>query len=577
MKKLFLLLFAAFSLLAFNACQDDNVTAEELIPNDTAPDYLLMHYSVGSGNLDPYILSNILHALDQGSDDKVKMTFQYKLSGYYQNRYEGMEEIDFTGTRRFTADDNKHLVGKYDDLASSHSQLIQTEIDSLCCKINSDSVGDRFYNMSCADGLGDFIKWSKEQYPDAKHTILVIAGHGYGWQFEYDGVADGNLGQTRSILHRDNNLAEPDLLSLNETVEGLKQGGGVDLFYTDACLMSTYENIYGYASCAKYLLASLAEISAFGGNYSQFLKLLKDTGNTDLGFEEAMHQYVDACTSKEWWGQQNLIYGNLGFYNLTKLDQVTLVLKKLTDTLIEKFKSDESIEPTAEELPYGETFAPYIRNAVLSCEMAWRYDEVSIFQFDSLISPFEIYDAINEDKDYFTSGYYYLSELIAWLRYCDTPGAKKMFDKDPQRCQKFLAVMSSFLEKSFVITDMIRLLDKNLDAVGAKNNPFKEIRQELSEAIKSMAYIKCVMKEDIAGIDPEYDQCTPGVTIIPFNEELFNSDLNYKLIENNLSVNDALRIYQNLEFDKQVGWSRFLQTIDVFPSAMTNSSRSNVK
>lgn len=574
MKKV--LLAGALLLISLSACRDDNDFPVE--PEDTTPDYLLMHYGVGSGNLDDCILSNILHALDEGSDDKVKMTFQYKVSGAYQNRYESMEEIDFAGTRRFTADDNKHLVGKYDDLASSHFLLSQNEIDSLCCKINSDSVGDRFYNMSCADGLGDFIKWSKEQYPNAKRTILVIGGHGYGWQFEYDGVVDGNLEQTRSMLHYDNNLAEPDLLSLNETVEGLKQGGGVDLFYTDACLMSQYENIYGYAGCTKYLLSSLAEISALGGNYSQFLKLLKDTGNTDQEFEEAMHRYVDACTSKEWWGQQRLINGDLGFYNLTKLDQVTLVLKKMTETLIRKFKSDESIEPTAEELPYGETFAPYIRNAVLSCEMAWRYDEVTLYQFRSF-HPIGLYDAINEDKDYFPNngGYYYLSDLIAWLRYCDTPGAKKMFDKDPQGCQRFLAVMSSFLEKSFVIADMIRLLDNNLDAVGAKNNPFKEIRQELSEAIKSMAYIKCVMKEEVPGIDPEYDQCSPGVTVIPFNEELFNSDLNYKLIKNNLSVNDAISIYQNLEFDKQVGWSRFLQTIDVFPSAMTNSSRGKIK
>lgn len=46
MKKLFLLIFAAFSLLVFNACKDDNVSAEILIPeepevpvvpNDTTP------------------------------------------------------------------------------------------------------------------------------------------------------------------------------------------------------------------------------------------------------------------------------------------------------------------------------------------------------------------------------------------------------------------------------------------------------------------------------------------------------------------------------------------------------------
>lgn len=53
MKKFFLILFASFSLLALNSCKSDDEQIED--PVDTTPDYLLMHYGVGSTNLDDCI------------------------------------------------------------------------------------------------------------------------------------------------------------------------------------------------------------------------------------------------------------------------------------------------------------------------------------------------------------------------------------------------------------------------------------------------------------------------------------------------------------------------------------------
>ena len=512
MKKFFLILFASFSLLALNACRDDDEqiddpvpvvpTPEEpevpVVPNDTAPDYLIMHYSHGSTNLDDCILPNIVNALDEGTNDKVKMTFQYKLSNNYQIQYESIKDYNFSGTRSFTADDNKHLIGKYNEFVFEKKYTMTKEkIDSLCGIINSELFADRKYVMSCAEGLGDFIKWSKEQYPNAKRTILVIGGHGLGWRLENDGLVDNNSGQSRAFLFNDRNLSELDSLTLNETIEGIRQGGGVDLLYTDCCLMGMYENIYGYANCAKYLLSSFNEIPGRGGYYSQLLKLLKDSGNTDLEFENAMHQYVDVCTSKEWWSKDTPIYSDLGFYNLTKLDYLTPVLKKLTDTLTENYK----------------TFDQYIHDAVRSCEISFHY--------------------------------------IPDYRYI-------------------------IKEHSYSISDMIRILDKNLDAAGEKNNPFKEIRQELIEAFKSIAYIKKSGIDDIRYIDQDYELCTPGVTIIPFNEEHYY-DIGDFVTSKIPNVYDAISIYQTLDFDKQVGWSRFLQMIDVCPSIDTNPSRKYIE
>lgn len=575
MKKCLLLLVAVFSLLAFNACKDDEVkivgpVVPPVVPDEpevNTPNYLIMFYAVGGGNLDSFILSNILQSCSEGTDDKVKMTFEYKLSSHLQQLYD-----NFKGTRRFTADDNKNLIGRYQEFSKIRYMLTGPGQEAFLNTVKSEQIGDSEYNMSSTKSLADFIKWSKQQYPDAKRTILIISGHGDAWKVSTEGAIDAGL-KTRGML-MDNNFTPASYLTLNETVEGIKQGGGVDMFYTEACLMSMYENIYAYSSVAKYLITAVETTPSLGGDYKTFLQLLKGIGNTDQEFEEAMHKYVDACTSADWWGSGKKSYNDLAFYNLSKLNQVTPVLKKITETLVEKYKSEESVNPTATDLPWGDRFAPYIRQAVLGCEVANSKEEINILSYEDLL-PEGFKNALETDADVVHNEYntFLLNELIDWLRFNETPGAKKLWEKDPDKCNALITFLSQQCKNSYIITDMMRVLDNQLDAVGAQNNPFKALRKELVAAVKSMGYIKCSILDEKPGIDQAYDLCTPGVTIIPLTEEYYNDKIYSKITEELPQVNDAVKSYQTLEFDKQVGWSKFLQTIDVIPSAMTNPTR----
>lgn len=504
MKKFFLILFASFSLLAFNACKDDDEQIEDpvpvvptpeepeepevpVVPIDTTPDYLLMHYATGF-SLDDCLMADILHCLDEGTNDKVKMTFQFKLSNLNQILFSNSHDSLFIGTRRFTADDNKHLVGLYDQYASKKYRLMGSELSNVCKDICSEKIGDGQYDFSSEKGLSDFIKWSKEKYPGAKRTILFLSGHGFGWDFEYDGVLDSGYGQTRATLI-DNNT-NLDALTLDEIVNAVKQTGGVDMIFCDACKMSMYEYLYGFANCAKYMVGCLEETGC-GANYKQLLKMLKESGTSDQEFEETMHQYIDIHASKDWMGYFTTHYLDIGFFNLTKLDQVTNVLKKITDTLVENYNSDDSIKT-------------YIDKATLKCE---RVDEI----------------------------------------------------------------------RSYVISDLMRVLDKELDAAGVQNHPFKQLKQELTDVLKSVSHIATVTPDEKPDIDQAYDLCTPGVTIIPFNNLYNDTIFNSVLLKVIPSVNDAISIYQNLDFDKQVGWSRFLKKIEVFPSGRTNPIRDKIK
>lgn len=111
---------------------------------------------------------------------------------------------------------------------------------------------------------------------------------------------------------------------------------------------------------------------------------------------------------------------------------------------------------------------------------------------------------------------------------------------------------------------------------GAQNNPFGPLRQYLISALRKIAYIKSVTPQRHPGIDEEYELCSPGILIVPFTSHLYNSVLNTR---NNFDVdpNAALKSYQLTAFDRQIGWSRMLEVLDVFPSFLSNPTRAYVK
>ncbi len=555
-------------MLAINSCTESDDTPNE--PSVEGPNYLVMIYGVGGGNLDNGILSNIMQAIDEGGDENVKITFQYKLS---RNLQEDDRYGNFDGTRRFTYDDNARFKGTFKEMSSIYPLLDAFSKQYYIDNLMSERIGDYTYDMSCEEGLADFIKWSKSKYPDTKRTLLIIADHGGGWDIVQDGK-----GSTRAILFDDN--LDYKSLTAADVTNGILDAGGVDVLYTDACLMNMYENIYTYAKAAKYLLSSMEIAPDEGGNYIKLISLLKSANADDAGLENAFCQFVDYCASDEWWGGHKDYYLDLGFYNLTKLNSITTVLKKVTDTLTEKFTNNESIQPSTSELPtYGDTFAPYIRLAATECAMANEHYLYTLDMIPSHLSPYMIADGLfdnTEDIDGKKISVCNGSDLVHWLRYAPTEGATEAFERYPKEREDLQYYVTVCMACSYSVTDMLRILDNRLTEVGAKNNPFKQLRTELLRAIKSVSHIACTTPYPCEGIDEPYELCSPGVVMFPMNSDLYDNSYNraaYYISD----YKEALGYYQATEFDKEVGWSNFLKVIDVQSSPFMNKPRMEIE
>lgn len=539
MKYLKFLFVSAIAILTCSACSDKNELPEP--PVESAdPDYLFMFYGIGGEDIDESIISNFYQALDAGVDDKVKMTFQLKMSYEYQGLHPS-----FNGTRRFTGEDNAAMKGNLKAFSETYPMLHYSKVDEFYAQLKNEKIGDVDYDMTCADSLTAFIKWSKDKYPTAKRTILVLAGHGHGWSLNEDGVKD--LAGTRGILTDNNN--NKDFLTLNSTVTAVKNAGNVDMIYDDACMMCMYENIYGYAECAKYCMASFELTQSAGGNYITFINLLKEAGNTDEGLEKAMHKFCDYCVGGEWWSKYE--YSDLGFYNLTKLGNLTKVMKDIVDALVADDKNGK-----------------YISKAFLNCELVeTKKREINGYFFPESTQEIMEKDGVNLAI---------AQEVLHWMG--DVYQAKddeKYADLKDQLDMAYLN-WSDFAEYSFSFSDLLRNLDNSLTEAGVADNPYSTLRQDFLTALKDLAHIGCTKPEPITGIDPAYELCSPGIFISPLNQKLYGSEINTK---NNMAVSfeKAKDFYQKTAFDQQVKWSRMLEKLDVIPSMLTNPIRREIK
>lgn len=564
MKRISLILTVVIALLGFNSCSDSNTDNGN--PASSGPDYLVMFYAVGGGNLDTCIVANIAQAIDEGAADNVKMTFQYKASAPVQK---DASLSNFDGVRRFTCEDNEHLKGKFKSISPKYPFLDKASFQHYVKELRSERIGGVDFDMSKNESLADFIKWSKSKYPDAKRTILVLSDHGGGWDLSIDG-------KSRAIL-RDDNIKD-NIMTAKNVVDGVNKGGGIDLLYTDACLMAMYENLYTYAKAIRYLLAGVELTLGDGGDYRKLLSLLKSAGTSDSQLESAMCAYTDYCTSPAWWARPGAEspWSDIGFYDLSKLGNVTTALKKVSSTLAVKFVSDESIQPASVFQAYGTRFDGYIRKSVMSCVVSCALDDYDVNRIPKTILPYLEKDGIKPYPVEGMPGLYVKGEkLIEWVKSDDSENAREARDKYPDDWKKLTLAIIYDANNSYSITDIMRNMDNELTAVAAQNNPFSQLRRELLDAIKSMAHISCASAKEVIGVDQAYELCSPGVVIVPFNEHYADAEnYLYTVIPN---YQDALNYYLASDFDTQVGWSKFLRVIDIQPCVIHNPWRSEIK
>lgn len=573
MKKFKPFFFAAVACISaailLISCSDDDGGSDS--PSSSGVDYLVMYYAVGGENLDDGQLANIYQALDAGSSDKVKMTFQFKLSACLQNKEECR---NFNGTRRFTLDGNTQFKGVIpkDSLPPYFAEFKKKpeQYKAFCDAVSSECIGDASYVMASDTALQSFIDWSLSLYPDAKNTILILGDHGSGWSLHYDGVADN---ATRAIEFDDDNV-KGSFLSLRAMERAISKSKNhkLSMIYTDACLMATHENLVTYAKVADYAMTAVEVTAGRGGNYYVLLETLKSSESDEASLWNACTSYIDYLNTS-WWLTEG--YCDLGIYDLRKYGALTAVTKTISSELVSKW-NDLSELPVSDSLGLSQ-WRHFMRVAVSRCMSIVEppyYVAASKINAD-LITYIEEADI---QKKYIDNKLCYRGvQLLDWLL-----GDSKTIEAARESVSGSVIQLQNFFKNKscdeYSIADILRVLNENLKDAQVPDvyNPFITLRSEYLKALKSISYINCTKRTPAASAaDYPYEFCGPGIFLHSLNPENYNRDgiLKYK----DITLADAIRYYQETDFDKTANWSTFLQLIDVTPTILYNPSRSKIR
>jgi len=550
MKRISFILIAALMLsMTFISCKKDEQASPEPTPTQDEINYLVMYYAVG-GNLDDGQMANILQALDYGSTDKVRMTFEYKLSKSFQVDSNSTFE-NFDGTRRFTTDQNPDFKDK---IKGAHkSGLNVDEIEDMCNNLKSIRLGDASYMMSSDTALKSFINWSKDLYPNAKNLILILGDHGGGWNLKDDGVNDC----TKSILHDDN--GKFPMLTAKGVERAISESKvkRVKMIYTDACLMAVHENFQTYSRVTDYAMSAVEYTPGRGGNYYEMLKLL----DGDKSLWDACKSYIDYLNTT-WWN--GLKFCDLGIYDLGKNSALTAVCKSISETLVSCWNNKAEITPGKESSLWKE----YIRVAVTGCELSADGYLISASDVPTKIVPF-----LEEAKIKPTDGDYKTNDILDWLL-GDSESVNKAKEQYPEDFIELQKVVEYDSHQEYCLADFLKVLNSALKDGGLADakNPFIKLRTDYISALKDMSYINCTDKT--SETDYAYGHCGPGIFLYSFDSITWGAHSTDEwFIFGKMKVEDAISYYQASDFDKATQWSSFLKLNDVAPSLITNPTR----
>jgi hypothetical protein len=197
-------------------------------------EWTVMVYMNAKNNLEQFGIQDVNEMEMVGSSDKVNIVVEFgRLKGYDSSNG------DWTGVRRY-------YITKDNDTSKINSTMVQ-------------DLGE--VDMGNYKNLADFIKWTKANYP-AKKYMLIVWNHGSGWE---KGVKPVVL---KGISYDDvsgNHINTPQLGM------ALKEGGKVDVYGSDACLMQMAEVIYEIKDYATYIVGSEETEPGDGYTYNDFL------------------------------------------------------------------------------------------------------------------------------------------------------------------------------------------------------------------------------------------------------------------------------------------------------------------
>lgn len=375
-KKFLTALIVLFSIgAAFVACNHNEPDEAKAKNHDmTKPEYTIMFYTVGGGDLDYSIEDDLMRAMEmlQPNDVSVRFFVQMKYSNeetYWKKRREkkptgDLSEFNLQGGEFST-------VYRYELLPSMLSADKKTML-KLPESAKYGAQGDKaaFYEP---DSIASFINYCKASNPDADKYILILSDHGGGYfpLNDYDKSAEKAVsknGPRRSVGF------DPELGGKSITPLELKEGilksnvKKLNLLFYDCCLLNIVDAVCETTDIASYVLASGHSTS--GCNYGELVHELYLQLGGYQSQVDAFKYYTQNCSDvhyERYKNGSNDVRDHYIDWALTQTDQLPAMMsamKRFTDAVCNYYDK--------ETLPAADLLAKYQEAA----NYPWKYIDI---------------------------------------------------------------------------------------------------------------------------------------------------------------------------------------------------------
>ena len=281
-------------------------------------DYTVMLYTVGGGNLDNQIETDIKNAAGaiKADNKKVRYLIQYKYSS----------QASINGISGFLPSGKPGHVYRYE----VSPNIVNTEKSPMLLLKDDYIYGTQSEKAEFfqPDSIVNFMKYCQKVAP-AKNYILVLSDHGGGYAVNDDYDKSLEKMGTRATCF-DDNLAGRGITCKEIRTALEKSGMHLTMLYFDCCLMNNMETLSEVINLTDYVLAS--GHTNGGGNHQAFVEELYNASAGDA-FTDAMSRYAKTCAQRNSmiWMLHGATWARNVDFVLTDMKKFPAILTALRD------------------------------------------------------------------------------------------------------------------------------------------------------------------------------------------------------------------------------------------------------
>ena len=281
-------------------------------------DYTVMLYTVGGGNLDNQIETDIKNAAGaiKADNKKVRYLIQYKYSS----------QASINGISGFLPSGKPGHVYRYE----ASPNIVNTEKSPMLLLKDDYIYGTQNEKAEFfqPDSIVNFMKYCQKVAP-AKNYILVLSDHGGGYAVNDDYDKSLEKMGTRATCF-DDNLAGRGITCKEIRTALERSGMHLTMLYFDCCLMNNMETLSEVINLTDYVLAS--GHTNGGGNHQAFVEELYNASAGDA-FTDAMSRYAKTCAQRNnmIWMLHGATWARNVDFVLTDMKKFPAILTALRD------------------------------------------------------------------------------------------------------------------------------------------------------------------------------------------------------------------------------------------------------